>query len=251
LSHGRSFEDRLLGRLMARRMRRLAAERDEAVPESYSEAFPAVFKEQEELIARYAPGRSFHDTACLWKMNGSCAFLAEASGATSVTASDKWPANEEFEAEHERRGSNVRFAQADLHKLEELEALGTHDVVWASGMLYHTPVPFQMIANLLAVTGEYLIAGSKVVPPVPGLPGAAVFYPGLSAEERNIYSPVAATVAGSPFEPEMHAANWWWGLTPESLVGMASTIRPVELVEEVHLPWNRRNDSYYAVLRLG
>lgn len=247
---GRSLEDRLLGRLIARRMRRLARERARAVPERASERFPAVFAEQEELIRRYAPGRSFHDTACLWMMDGSCAFLAEEAGASAVTASDKWEASEAFLAERDRRSSKVRFEQADLHDLERLRQIGTHDVVWASGMAYHTPSPYQFIANLLAVTGEFLILGSKVIPEIPGLPGAAVYFPGLSAEERANYAPVAAPVASEPFRPDLHAVNWFWGLSAESLVGIARSIKPVELVEEVRLPWNRRIDSLYVVLRV-
>ncbi len=180
-------EERLLARLMRRRLARLPARRAAAAGESaMSERAPLVFRAQEELIGRYAPGRSFVDTACLWIMNGSCAFLAEELGARSVTASDKWPASAEYEAEHARRDSQVSFARADLHETAEVQALGAHDVVWCSGLLYHTPVPHLLIANLLSLTGEYLIVGSKVIPSIPGLPGAAAFYPGLEAKSSAV-----------------------------------------------------------------
>jgi len=245
------FEDRLLERLMRRRLNRLAAEREKATgPERYSERAPLVFAAQEELIGRYAPGRSFLDVACLWIMNGSCAFLAEELGATTVTASDKWPANAEYEAEHGRRGSAVAFKQADLHETREVEALGVHDVVWCSGLLYHTPSPHLLLANLLSITGEYLIVGSKVIPEVPGLPGAAVYFPGLGEEDRAGYAPISKTVAEQPFEPANFAVNWFWGLSPSALAGLASVIRPVELVEQVDLPWLHRHDSAYLVLRI-
>jgi hypothetical protein len=246
------YEDRLLAKLMRRRMRRLAAEREKATGEAtQSEIVPAVFKAQEELIGRYAPGRTFVDLACLWIMNGGCAFVAEALGATRVTASDKWPANEEFDALHEERDSHVVFRQADLHEPEHVAALGVHDVVWCSGLMYHTPSPYLVMANLLSITGEYLIVGSKVIPDIPGLPGAAVYYPGLDEEQRRAYAPISKTVAEQPFVFENHAANWFWGLSPEALVSLAGSIRPVELVEEVQLPWLRRHDSCYLVLKVG
>jgi hypothetical protein len=240
----------MLEALMGRRLRRLARDRERAAPEArFSTRLPRVFAEQEELIARYAPGRSFLDVACLWEMHGSCAFLAEELGATRVTASDMWPASAEYEALHAERSSAVSFAEANLHDADAVRSLGRHDVVWCSGMLYHTPIVLQVIVNLLEIAGEYLILGSKVLPSVPGLPGAAVYYPALDAADRERSAPVSRTVATEPFQPEAHGANWYWGLTPELVVGMTRSVAPVELVEEVHLPWRRRHDSYYAVLR--
>ncbi len=232
-------------------MRRLADARSAAAgEEQFSSRAPAVFAEQEELIGRYAPGRSFVDLACLWQMDGSCAFLAEELGATRVTASDMSPATAAYEAERERRSSSVRFEQADLHDTEQVAALGAHDVVWCSGLMYHTPLPYLVMANLLSITGEYLIVGSKVIPSIPGLPGAAVYYPGLEEEDRRLFASVTRTVAEQPFERDRHGAGWFWGLSPEALHGLASSIRDVDLVEEVRLPWLRRHDSYYAVLRV-
>jgi hypothetical protein len=247
---GVGIEDRLIAALMKRRLRRLPAERA-ANDSPMSESAPAVFQAQQDLIGRYAPGRSFLDVACLWEIHGGCAFVAEEAGATEVTASDFQPATSEYEAEHERRSSKVRFQQAGLHDTDQVAALGKHDVVWCSGFMYHTSVPYLALANLLAVTNEYLICGSKVIPSVPGLPGAAVYYPGLSQEERQLYEPISHAVARDPFRPETHTANWFWGLSPEALVGLAKSIRPLEVVEEVHLPWCRRHDSYYVVLRVA
>jgi hypothetical protein len=245
------LEDRLLAALMRRRMRRLQRRRASRAGEPrFAASLPEVYDVQEELIARYAEGRSFADLACLWKVHGGCAFLAEEHGATSVTASDLWAASDEFEAERERRGSSVRFVQADIHDTALAERVGPHDVVWCSGFMYHTALPHLAMANLLSMASEYLIIGSKVIPSTPGLPGAAVFYPGLTDEERSLYAPVTRTVAEQPFQREMRGAGWWWGFSPEALVGIARSIAEVELVEELHLPWLRRHDSYYAVLRV-
>ena len=122
--------------------------------------------------------------------------------------------------------------------------------MWCSGLLYHTPSPHLLLANLLSITGEYLIVGSKVIPDVPGLPAAAVYYPGMSGEQRECFRPVSRTIANEPFVREHHGQNWFWGLGPESLLSLARSIRDVELVEQVDLPWHQRHDSCYLVLRI-
>lgn len=246
------LEDRLLAGMMRRRMRRLARQRaGEAGEERFSATVPAVFADQEQLIHRYAPGRSFLDVACLWRMHGGCAFVAEEAGAASVVASDVAPASPEFEAEHARRDSGVTFVQANLHSLEDVEALGKHDVVWCSGFLYHTQLPWKAMGHLIHLAGSYLIVGSKVIPDVPGLPGAAVCYAGLPDEQRSAYAPISSAVASGEYERERGTANWFWGLSPEAIKAMASALGPVEVVEELHLPWRRRHDSYYVVLRVS
>src|SRR4051812_8012473 len=69
----------------------------------------------DDTIRQQAPGRSFVDIGALWSVHGRTAFLAEAAGATSVTAVDVSAATPEFAAERERRGSKVRFVEGDVH----------------------------------------------------------------------------------------------------------------------------------------
>ncbi len=142
----------------------------------------------------------------------------------------------------------MRFVQTNLYEDAAIAEIGRHDVVWCSGLLYHTPNPVLALRQLLRLTGETLIVGSKVVPAVPGLPGMAVYYPGLSARDRTTYAPVAPPVAKEPYDPERYFANWYWGLTPDSIVAIARSLAEVRVVEEIHLPWQRRHDSYYVVL---
>ena len=208
-----------------------------------------MFAAQEALIRRHAPGRSFADIGCLWGVDGACAFLAEAAGASPVTAMDKWEATDEFTERHARAGSSVRFVQADLHDLSMPDEVGEHDVVWCSGVLYHTPNPVQAVGQLLRLTRELLIVGTKSLPEIPGLPGVAVHYPGLSPEARRVYEPIARPVATEPYDRNRYFANWFWGLSPEALMAIARSLQDVELIERVDLPWNRRHDDVYVVLR--
>jgi hypothetical protein len=179
---------------------------------------------REDLVRRHAPGASFADVGCMWSVDGAIAFEAEAAGATRVTGVDLMPESERYRAEHARRGSQVRFVQGDLHDPATLEAVGPHDVVFCSGVLYHAPNPVLTLERLRAITGRTLILGTESLPEVPGVPNACVFYPGLSERDRRPFAgPAGAARVGlsGPFEPAQGYGNWWWGITPSALRGMA------------------------------
>jgi SAM-dependent methyltransferase len=174
-----------------------------------------------ELVRRHAAGRSFADIGCMYEADGAIAFAAEAAGADPVTAVDVSAPTPGYEAEHARRGSSVRFVRGNLHAPETLAATGEHDVVWCSGVLYHVPDPLRAIEALGSIASDRLILGSQTIPEVPGLPQAAVFWPGLDATGRSPYARTwnrgDATGITTPFRPDAGYANWFWGLTPSAL----------------------------------
>lgn len=195
---------------------------------------------REELVRRHAPGRSFADIGCMWSVDGAIAFLAEESGATTVTGMDVMAASERYRAEHERRGSTMRFVQGDLHDPERLAEVGRHDVAWCSGVLYHAPHPIQTLGCLRGITGELLILSTETIPEVPGFENACVFYPGLSDRARAAYDGRdAAHRVGisTPFDAEQGYGNWWWGMTPSALTGML-VATGFEVVETVRTPFH-------------
>ena len=241
--------DRVLAYLMRRRLYRTVINRAHDSPSQPSSWHPGIADVQERLIRSYAPGRSFADIGCIWGVDGAFAFLAEEAGATRVTAMDIRPRTEAYLAEEHRRSSAVRFVRGDLHKPSTVEEVGVHDVVWCSGVMYHTPHVFLAMEHLLKMCREYLIVGTKGIPSVPGLPGAAVYYPGLDARERKACEAIAGSVASKPYMQGRVLGNWFWGLAPETLAGLARSIEQVELVERVELPWQGRHDDVYLVLR--
>ena len=188
-----------------------------------------------DLVGRLAPGRSFADIGCMWRVDGAIAFAAEEAGATSVTGLDYMDPTERFEAERARRGSAVRFVQGDLHDPAVLAQVGTHDVVWCSGVLYHAPHPLLTLERLRSITAETLMLGSATIPEVPGVPQACLFLPGLSdarrAAFRGAWIGTPMGVATS-FDAQEGYANWWWAITPSALDAMlrASGFEPVETV---------------------
>jgi methyltransferase family protein len=179
---------------------------------------------REDLIRRFAPGQSFLDAGAMWSVHGAIAFVAEESGATAVTAMDVMAPTPEYEAEHQRRESLVRFIRGDVHDPATVELVGSHDVVWCSGLLYHAPNPMLTLERLRALTTKTLILATETIPEVPGMSQACVFLPGLSAADRAVHA--AARPHGlahgihTAFEPGQGYSAWWWGLTGSAVIGM-------------------------------
>ncbi|HEX2086843.1 MAG TPA: hypothetical protein VHF89_14280 [Solirubrobacteraceae bacterium] len=200
------------------------------------------------FVDAHAPGRSFADVGGLYSAHGEIAFRAEEAGASSVSLMDAGDPgyDPEYISEHDRRGSRVRFVQGDLHDPATVSALGEHDVVWCTGVVYHTPHPVDQLMKLRSVTRELLYLGTHTIPEVPGLPQACVFYPHLPEAQRRAlarphWRPRHLLGVGAPFDDRpMHGyANFWWGITPSALRAMLRTAR-FEIVEErrVHAyPW--------------
>lgn len=199
-------------------------------------------------LEQHVAGKSFADIGGLL-IDGETAFAAEDAGATQVTlfdVGDKEFAPKYLE-EHERRGSKVRYVQGDLHDPVAPGQIGVHDVVWCTGVLYHSPNPLHQLVQLREITGELLFLGTHTIPEVPGVPQASLFYPHLDADARRAlsraYWPNADGYVGigTPIdERPMHGyANFWWGITPSALRAMLRTAR-FEVVEELRThpsPW--------------
>ena len=196
---------------------------------------------REELVRRFAPGRTFADIGCMWNVNGAIAFLAEDSGATAVTGLDLMAATPEFETERERRRSNLRFVQGDLHDAPTAAEVGVHDVVWCSGVLYHAPNPMLTLERLRSITGETLILATETIPEVPGLAQAGVFIPGLPDADREVHAEARkGTVAlglSTPFDREQSYGAWWWGLSPSAVAAMVHA-SGFDVVERYRTPFH-------------
>lgn len=186
-----------------------------------------------DWLDKYAPGHSFVDVGCMWKINGEIAFEAERRGAGPVTGLDVVPPTPECAAEFRRRDSAVRFLVGDLHDLNVLAEVGEHDVVWCGGVLYHAPDPLLTLQRLRSITRKYLILAIMTIPEIPGFPQACMFYPRLSDRARlALAAPIPGTADGltTRFDPSLDYSNWWWGMSRSALGSMleASGFKVVE-----------------------
>src|SRR5918992_4866754 len=116
-----------------------------------------------ELVRRLAPGRTFIDVGGMWDSHGEIAFLAEECGASRVAMFDAMEPTPEFETERERRRSGVEFARGDLHDSAVIAELGSFDVVWCTGVIYHSPNPFGQLEQLRGMCRRQLLLGSHVI----------------------------------------------------------------------------------------
>ena len=206
---------------------------------------------REGWVREHAPGRSFADIGGLFKLMGDMAFLAEECGATEVTLFDvgdpdlpaeghlEWG---DFESKRTARGSSVRYVQGDLEEHVSAQRIGVHDVVFYSGVLYHTPNPVLQLLQLRRITGELLYLSTLTMPEVPGFPQACVYYPYLDAADR---APFQAGYhwsgdllgIGRPVDerPMYGYGNCFWGISRSALLAMLRTAR-FEVVEERPVP---------------
>ncbi len=174
------------------------------------------------LIKKYSPGKSFADIGALWGVDGQNSFLAEESGATRVVATDVYPASAKFLEEKRRINSSVEFIEGDINLSETSGKIGPCDIVFCSGVLYHTPDPVHMLARLRSITKETLILNTSSIPEMPGIKNGAVFYPFLSENQRKIWNRGIGSQKAitGPYEPESGYGNWFWGMTPSSIESM-------------------------------
>jgi SAM-dependent methyltransferase len=174
-----------------------------------------------ELIRRYAIGKSFADIGCMWRVNGYFSFLAEECGAKQVVGVDVYPESEEFLNQKSKRNSKVKFIQGDINSSETINKIGLCDVVFCSGVLYHTPNPVYFLSQLRAICKDILILGTMVIPEMVGLRNIAVFYPFLNKTQRKIYNlGVEQRGITDPYNPESGYANWFWGFSPSCVESM-------------------------------
>lgn len=175
-----------------------------------------------ELIKEYALGKSFADIGCMWEVNGFFSFLAEECGARRVVCVDIFPESEEFLREKSKRNSAVEFVQGDLHLQETINKIGLCDVVFCSGVLYHSPNPLETLSKLRWICKQRLILSTALVPEMLGIRNGAIFYPFLNEKQRRVWSQGEGNrpAINVPYEPEAGYANWFWGFSPSCVESM-------------------------------
>jgi len=161
----------------------------------------------------------------MWNVHGALCFAAEDAGARTVTGVDVMAPTQRFADELRRRGSKVRFVEGDLHDPATVSAVGPHDVVWCSGVVYHAPHPLLTLERLRELTSGTLLLASETIPETPGRRRTCVIAPG----------PGDHPGARPPAGPGAGYGPWYWGITPSALRRMLA-LSGFEIVDEHRLP---------------
>lgn len=181
-----------------------------------------------EHIRHHVAGRSFVDIGCMWGVNGDYAFLAEEAGATTVKGVDVFGPTPEFEAKKRARNSSVEFILGDASHPATIARVGVVDVVFCAGVLYHHPSPFDLLVALRRMCGQLLILRTSTIPEIKGLPNAAVYWPMLKPQDRELWDLRGLGLARQVgitdgFQASEGYSNWFWGLTPSCLISLLET----------------------------
>lgn len=173
------------------------------------------------LVSSLTPNRSFADIGCMWGISGHFCFLAEASGARTVTGVDVMGATDEFTTKLRSKNSRIRFVQGDFHDPSVQSEIGVSNVVLCSGVLYHVPNPIETLLGLRKICDETLILATAAIPEME-MKNGAVFWPYLDDGQRRLWNRRIGTQVGitTPYEPSEGYGNWIWGLTPSALTSM-------------------------------
>lgn len=155
-------------------------------------------------------------------MNGAYAFHALEQGAASVTGIDINPATREFNERNALYGNRVRFVQADVNDPGLPTRVGSFDVVFSSGVLYHVPnmlLTFDQLRRLC--DGKLILATASV--PERETPHAAVFLPYMergAREELDYQHHSPKRGLDSAVIERGGYANWLWLPTASCLRAM-------------------------------
>lgn len=173
------------------------------------------------IVSGSTPNRSFTDIGCMWGINGHFCFLAETSGAHTVTGVDVMNATDEFTTKLRSKNSRVRFIQGDFHDPSIQSKIGVSNVVLCSGVLYHVPNPLETLLGLRKICDETLVLATATIPGME-VKNGAVFWPHLDDRQRQLWNRRIGTQLGitTPYDPAEGYGNWIWGLTPSALTSM-------------------------------
>jgi len=177
-----------------------------------------------ELIKKYAFEKSFADIGSMWRVNGSFSFLAEKSGAKKVISVDLYK-TEEFINRKKELNSRIEFIQGDIHQDETINKITPCDVIFCSGVLYHSPNPIQLLSQIKKICKETFILVTMVIPEISGRKNTSVFYPFLSDNQKKYWNlPNTPISISDKYYTENPYINWYWGFSPSCVESMLKCV---------------------------
>lgn len=199
--------------------------------------FPSRYDYYEHYLKTHAAGKRLIDIGAMWLVNGRFSFFAEQCGAAEVVAYDATPATDAFRQEHQKRDSKVKFIQGDLMDADALARLGSFDVVFCCGVLYHLADPLLGLQRIRDLTARQALIGTATIGE--GFSrNRAVYYPYLDPLSRwywNYRTRENKVALDCPYDPAADYVNWTWGLAPSCVAALAQTVG--FRVVDIHYRW--------------
>lgn len=225
---------------------------------------------KDHWIETLARGKSFMDIGGLWGTRNEKVSVALKAGASKATMADIAPLDHalwsDFDAHCQRMNvSGYGRTQLDIVEPPADSAGLVHDVVHCSGIIYHVPDPYRMLANLRRLAGEHLILTSMVVPErIANGAGTldfpadrATFVPSLRDSTRAIvaahFDALGLSVAAinQPLDEAWRWPDgtpnygpWWWLMSPAFLRGLLEVAGFA--IEDECWSWEQRSYSFLA-----
>jgi SAM-dependent methyltransferase len=164
----------------------------------------------------------------MWGINGRYSFEAASAGATRVVLVDV-DETDVFRDRMSREGSGVEFVKHDATSEDLVDVIGTFDVVWCFGVLYHIPNPLSFLINMHRICSGRLILESLIIPELPRFKNMATFFPMQPTGRKNPWNTAGKGGAASQlaisteYQPGEGFANNFWGMTPSCIESLLQT----------------------------
>lgn len=193
-------------------------------------------------VAAHAQDKSFAEVGGLWGTVNEQVTVAARSGATATTMIDVIDSERDLWTLFRQRAASFGVTdttciQANIDDPETPERVGTFDVVFCSGILYHCAAPLHTLRQLRAITRQTLIIGTASIPEivtnsagtVSVETGAALLIPALTQSQLAVLgqwlADVGALAVGvnHPLDAEWNPKDyepWWWFFTRDHVAGL-------------------------------
>ncbi|MGE5237547.1 MAG: hypothetical protein ACM3ON_01955 [Chloroflexota bacterium] len=197
-----------------------------------------------EWIRSRVRGKTFADVGGLWGTDRERVTVAAQAGASRTAMIDITELDHElwhqFHARCEEQGVTCDASlQANIDDPGLASRVGRYDIVHCAGVIYHCPNPLHTVSQLASITGETLILGSVIIPPVientaAGLRvenNSALFVPSLSESQRTTVAQYFEEVGARIYGINMPLARgwspddytpWWYLFTAGFIAGLVS-----------------------------
>ena len=207
---------------------------------------------RDKMIASVVKGRSFVDVGALWGTRNEKLSVAHRYGASSLAVLDQFPKNSVW---WRRLRKRLNFPYQKISSSLLGYSGMSFDVVYCSGVIYHSPSPLEALQKLYSMTNETMILTTIYADEVMECPWGQIeipssgmlFIPALTLLEFSVVQYVVGqnnpsriwgiTEHVPPERWEHNTWHWWWLFTAHTVESMLKVVN-FKIVEKMFQPGN-------------